>query len=267
MAMRKTCQLGVFACATILLFAPAPASPQSCTDLEDPHPAFKWVGLEPVALFTEYNPWAMAVGSDTPTFALYVDGTVIYRQSDRRSGQYVTAKLSTSQVKDFLQTAGFDDLFDLNGCYSLESATDLPTNVLTVKTSRGFKTIDIYGVIRPIAELPSSSLPPRLRAALRTFLTFRTENTQPWKPQMFEVLIWPFDYARSKLDWPAKFPGISDPNTKKTRQGFRLYLPIADLDQYQSFVAKLKPTQAVLIDGKKWTLSARLPFPHEGAPI
>jgi hypothetical protein len=45
-----------------------------------------------------------------------------------------------------------------------------------------------------------------------------------------------------------------------------LFLPYSEVPQYKAFVSKLKPTTAVLLDGKKWAISERLPFPHEGKP-
>jgi len=45
-----------------------------------------------------------------------------------------------------------------------------------------------------------------------------------------------------------------------------LFLPFSELKRYEAFVSKLKPTTAVLLDGKKWAISQRFPFPHEGKP-
>jgi hypothetical protein len=45
-----------------------------------------------------------------------------------------------------------------------------------------------------------------------------------------------------------------------------LFLPYSEFDHYEVFVSRLKPTTAVLLDGKKWAISQRLPFPHEGKP-
>ena len=216
-------------------------------------------------LLTEYNPWAMAVGSDTPTFALYADGAVIYWHGDRRSGQYLTARFPSSQVAQLLSAARPNDAEGFKACYSIEEDTDQPTNVLIVKTGQGYKTIEVYGAIRNLGNLPPSSLPTGLQTAFHTLLAFDTAESRTWQPPYFEVIIWPFTYAKSSAKWPANFPGLSDKNTQATRTGFQLYLPIADLNLYEAFVGKMKPTQAILLDGRKWTASARFPFPHEAA--
>jgi len=258
--MSALCLAGLLLCFTPL------ARSQECSDYGSGHAAFKWTGTEPLALLTEYNPWAMVVGSDSPTFALYVDGTVIYWQGDNRSGKYVTAHLSGSQISDLLKATRLDKLDQFKTCYSIFDGTDAPTNVLVVKTSSGFKSIEVYGQIRDMDKVPDTKIPTDLRAALQKLLTFAVEDATPWQPRYFQVILWPFTYAKSNASWPSNFPGISDQNTQSRRDGYWLFLPIADLSQYQSFVAKLQPTQAVLLDGRKWAISSRLPFPHEGMP-
>jgi hypothetical protein len=153
----------------------------------------------------------------------------------------------------------------LKNCYSIFDGTDAPTNVLVLKTSRGFKSIEVYGMIRHMENVSDTSLPADLQTAFRTFLAFNAEQSTPWRPPYFEVIIWPFTYAKSSVRWPSSFPGISDQNTRRTRSDYRLFLPIAELGQYDRFIAKITPKQAVLLDGRKWTVSARFPFPHEGA--
>ena len=262
---RNLLHLSVLGLTSLLLWITLSAQAQDCSDQATAHPAFKWTGAEPLVLLTEYNPWAMAIGSDTPTFALYADGTVIYWHGDRRSGHYVAAHLPSSQVAQLFDTARLNNIEGFKACYSIEDVTDQPTNVLVVKTEQGYKTIEVYGVIRNMENLPPSRLPTELQTAFRTLLAFDTAESHAWQPPYFEVIIWPFTYAKSSVRWPASFPGVADKNTQATRSGFRLYLPIADLDQYKAFVRKIKPTQAVLLDGRKWTVSARFPFPHEGA--
>jgi hypothetical protein len=255
----------VLGLASLLLWLTLSAKAQDCSDQATAHPAFKWTGTEPLVLLTEYNPWAMAIGSDTPTFALYADRTVIYWQGDRKSGEYVTAHLTLAQVSRWREAAHLDKFDQFKSCYSIFDGSDAPTNVLVVKTLQGFKSIEVYGTIRHLENMPERSLPADLQTAFKMLLGFSAEQATPWQPPYFEVIIWPFTYAKSTARWPSSFPGISDKNTHRTRNGYRLFLPITELDQYKAFIATIKPTQAVLLDARKWAVSARFPFPHEGA--
>jgi hypothetical protein len=239
---------------------------QNCTDLAWAHRKFNWSGTQPLLLLTEYNPWAMVVGSDSPTFALYADGTAIYWEGSGRSGKYLTATLATSEVEQLLKSAHLDRANDFESCYSIEDGTDAPTNVLVVKTEAGYKTIDVYGIIRHSDKIPPSRMPADLQVAFRTLLSFNHPDAHEWKPAYIEVMMWPFSYAKSSVRWPAEFPGISDKNTRHSPRGLELFVPYPELDHYEAFVSRLKPTTAVLMDGKKWAISQRLPFPHEGKP-
>ncbi|NYF51351.1 hypothetical protein [Tunturiibacter gelidoferens] len=224
----------------------------------------QWKGLQPIVLLTEYNPWAMAIGSDSPSFALYVDGTVIYWQGNRRSGHYVSGHLSKIEIENLLSLSHLDHASEFNDCYSIVDATDMPTNVLVVNAANGFKTVSVYGPLRQsIPDLLTRKLPSDLQTAFETLFAFRVSDPKPWQPPFFEVIIWPFAYAKSSANWPADLPTVRDARSVQTKHGYNLFVPIAKLAEYETFVAKLRPTQAVEIDGKKWTTSARFPFPHE----
>ncbi len=242
------------------------AEAQGCTDLESVHPPFKWAGTQPLVLLTEYNPWAMVIGSDSPTFALYADGKVVYWAGERRSGEYTTAALTPSEISGLLKAARLDKPESFGNCYILADYTDAPTNVLVIKTETGYKTIDVYGVIRHSENIPPARMPIDLQEAFRVLLGYSAPNAQEWKPPYLEVMMWPFSYARSSVPWPAEFPGVGDKNTRNSTRGLELFLPWSEFDHYKTFVSKLKPTTAVLLGGKKWAISERIPFPHEGKP-
>ena len=249
----------------VLIFSPLNHA-QSCTDLASAHPAFKWTGSQPLVLLTEYNPWAMVIGSDSPTFALYTDGTVIYRNGEGRSGRYVTARLASTEMEELRKSAHLDDVDGFRSCYAIENYTDAPTNVLVVKTAAGYKTIEVYGVIRHMENISPDRMPTSLQETFRVLLAFTDPNAHIWNPPYLEVMMWPFSYAKSSLPWPANFPGTHDKSTRQSTHGLELFLPFSEFNQYKAFVSKLKPTTAVLLDGKKWAISQRLPFPHEGKP-
>ncbi|MBB5316418.1 hypothetical protein [Tunturibacter empetritectus] len=224
----------------------------------------RWKGLQPIVLLTEYNPWAMAICSDSPSFALYVDGTVIYWQGDQRSGHYVSGHLSKIEIENLLSLSHLDHASEFNDWYSIVDATDMPTNVLVVNTANGFKTVSVYGPLRhSIPDLPIRKLPSDLQTAFETLFAFRVSDPKTWQPPFFEVIIWPFAYAKSSTKWPADLPTVRDARSVQTKDGYNLFIPIAKLAEYKTFVAKLQPKQAVEINGKKWTTSARFPFPHE----
>jgi hypothetical protein len=239
---------------------------QTPNDLGLPTKPLHWKGLQPIILFTEYNPWAMLVGGDTPSVALYVDGTVIFWQGDRRSGRYMTAHLTPAQTKNFFSPLTVQDIASFHSDYSLTQTTDQTTNKLVVLTSQGYKTISVYGDLRDgyHHEAGSDDLPAGLQSIFSELVNYSVPDAKPWMPDFLEVVIWPFEYARGKpVNWPATWPDLSDPKTVRRGNSYSIYLPVSRLEEFRTFSKRIGPKQAVLIDKKKWTLLARYPFPHE----
>ena len=115
-------------------------------------------------------------------------------------------------------------------------------------------------------DIPADRMPSNLQEAFRELLAFSHPNALEWKPPYLEVMMWPFSYAKSSVSWPVEFPGIADKNMRRSPRGLELFLPYSKFDGYKVFMSKLKPMAAVRLDGKKWAISERIPFPHEGKP-
>jgi hypothetical protein len=220
-------------------------------------------GFQPLVMLTEFNPWAMVVGSDSPSFVLYENGTVIYLKGKG----YVSVRLPQADVEVFVRGLARDTLARLKDSYTISEATDQPTTVLSFRTDDGsYKKISVYGSIQSLKTAPTEvhPLPDELARALRQVLTYDNANSSDWMPEYIEVMIWPFEYAKGKAaDWPTKWPGLSDPKTVKRKDMYSIFLPESQYEELKKFMAQLKPTQAVRIDSKKWAVSARFPFPHE----
>jgi hypothetical protein len=145
-------------------------------------------GSQPLVMLTEFDPWAMVVGSDSPAFVLYENGTVIYL----RESTYVSAKLSPSEVESFVSGLGRDSLTQLKDSYTLRVYTDQPTNVFVIRTDgRNYKKISIYGSIRSLKTESREGipLPDELIRALRRVLRYDNANASTWRPEYIEVMI------------------------------------------------------------------------------
>jgi len=219
---------------------------------------------EPLVMLTEFNPWAMVVGSDTPSFVLYSDGTVIFWSKAENAGRYLTTKLSVSEVDGLVGGLRPRELAHLADSYSVDEGTDAPTNVLVIHTEDApSKKISVYGSIRLITD-NQVALPESLKADLIRLDSYSNPSAVVWTPERVEVIVWPFDYARgTSLKWPSDWPGINSSTTVKRKQTYSIFLPYADWPKLQKLLASRKQTEAVLIDGKKWAYSVGFPFPHE----
>jgi hypothetical protein len=246
---------GNLATWTLLALSLTPiARGQNCDEYVSNHPALRWENLQPLVLLREYGEFG---DSDRITFVLYVDGTVIYWQGNVQTGKYQTTKLSSAQLSQFIEDAHFDNIETFKECYAISHGLDAPSSSLFVKTSQGYKYIFVYGNIQYVKKASQTELPPDLQTAYKALLTFHADGASDWRPPYFEVNIWRYKEAKSWLAWPSDLPNLKDKNTVRdtsgiTTDGYFIYIPISKWDEYESFAKKLKPTQAVLLDGKKW---------------
>src|SRR5580658_6134083 len=82
---------------------------------------------KPLLWYTEYNPWAMFMGADGPTFTLYQSGQVIYWKDKK----YHLVVLSSPDLQDLLEKFQLTDTFFVRSRWiSASDATDQPTYVL-----------------------------------------------------------------------------------------------------------------------------------------
>lgn len=212
----------------------------------------------PVLVLLERNPWMMVIGADSPSFALYEDGTVIYRTA---SG-YRSGKLNPQARAALLQSLDPASLSQAAGGYEASDWTDQPTSFLLFYGSDRPSFVSVYGNMA--SHEVRSRLPPVIATAYDKLHDFTLPGATPWLPDKLEVMIWPYEYAPDKsIVWPSGWPRLDDPATRKRGTGFSLYLPSADSAALHDFLATEKEKGAVLIGGRKWSVDVRLPFPHE----
>jgi hypothetical protein len=205
------------------------------------------------------DPWNSVIGSDSPFFALYDDGIVIYRQGD----EYRSIRLSAQEHQEILHSVEQATPSSLGGRYQVEAATDAPTNNLLIYTNDEPVFISVYGSLQNSEIL--SCLPANLGSMLSEIMAFRHPEASTWLPDEIEVMLWAFEYAPDEsIIWPDRWPGLDDPQTvQRGDDSYSIFVPAADFDELQVFLASRLPRGAVEINGRKWAADIRFPFPHE----
>jgi hypothetical protein len=218
---------------------------------------------QPRIVLVERNPWLAVIGSDSPTFALYADGLVIFR-GNAGSGQLLSARLSSREYQNLLAQLAPESLLELRDEYSGTEVTDQPTNELYLWIGGKRKSISIYGAVRRDQGVRSET-PPAFLRAFDTITTFTTQ-AQPWLPEQIELLLWPFDQSREvPAPWPDGWPDLSQAR-ERGHDGLRqIFLPAGQYATLRELLGTLRETQAVQLGGRKWFVSFRLPFPREDA--
>jgi hypothetical protein len=234
---------------------------------------------KPLLVVLAQNPWLMVIGSDSPTFALYDDGTVIYLREKPTQEKPFHSRMVSDPKKKADELLSFD-VGKVKEFYELTAWTDQVTTVIWTPT----KKIMIYGDWRKphavgrvsdprLKEADDrgrkmfESLPTEIRDALLRIDRERSVAGTPWFPATIEVMLWPYEYAPgASIIWPKDWPALSAKNTQKRgKDSFSVFLPSEKLPELRTFLATRNPKGAVLIDGKKMAESHRFPFPGEEA--
>jgi hypothetical protein len=253
--------IGIISIASVIAFTRRPSvNPVVESQVNEKAP-------KPLFVLIEYNPWAMVIGADTPTLALYDDGTVIYWRKEGRGGKYVSAKLADSEVSQVLEKVNPQTFTSLESRYEPAGGiSDAPETVMVLRKKDGtHKGVYVYGSIRRADDGSYPRGVPNLVADIFHFATtYDNPKATEWLPDYIEVIVWPYEYAPDKdLVWPKGWPDLSDPRTVKNGDGYSIYLEKARFEELKAFLAKRRERQAVRISGKKWAIDARLPFPNE----
>lgn len=204
------------------------------------------------------DPWAMVMGADSPAFALYDDGTVLYR-----NGQgYQSVRLDAAERQALWRQIDPQALSRAAGAYRTVAMTDQPTTYLLIYGNERPAFLSVYGVLKD--EDVRSKLPAALVAAIDRLAGFASPKAVAWLPKDIEVMIWPYEYApEQSVRWPSEWPTWRSRGSDKSGDGYLLHLPSAALPKLKALLARRTEKAAVEIAGRKWSVAYRIPFPHE----
>jgi hypothetical protein len=250
-------------------------------------------------LYYERDPDALVLSAESPTFALYDDGTVIYQARPSAFGQLLASQNSL-ESKNKAQTANkiiaptqtpfrsvrikenerkewlnrMSSLGDLGERYDApELSCHASVFTLLVNTPDVQKEFVVRG--------SHLRAPAKLALVLKLMSSFRHQKSEPWVPERIEVMLWPFEHARlPSIEWPSGWPDCTDskyslntgPNLLSDyapgpeSDCYSIFLPMTYLEELQELKAK-SGLAAVLVSGKKCSLEYRFPFPHERTEV
>lgn len=229
-------------------------------------------GPKPIAVLIQTDPWAMVMGADTPIFALYENGDLIYLKESSGDGpKYFKKTLTANELKAArAKLLSFGDFQNIKHRYELSRVTDQPeTKIFLAVDGKTLATV-IYGLSikkgiptkTPIAE--SSPLPDSIKKLYAYIIGPDVTGASRWTPTYIEAMIWGYDYAPDEsIHWPKEWPGLKSSHAISRGSSYSIFLPGSDHSKLSAFLSTRKEKGAVEIDGKKWAVSVRHTFPNE----
>lgn len=224
----------------------------------------------PLAVLVRNDVWYPTV--DRPLFILYDDGRVIYPlRRDREYGvpiTYQTARIGGSTSPErLLRALGIrPDFFQSRPWDNLILATDQPTVTLFVR--QGDSVVTVSGGEERPGKL-SPPVPAPFRRVFDRLVHFSAPDAEPWEPSQIQVVFWGFEHSLdTPLDWPRGWPGPGSPAAVRVDdplvgEKWTVSLPYERAPRLNALLEAQRETQAILIGGRKWSVSYRWIFPGE----
>ncbi len=240
-----------------------PTTTPTPTPTPIPHPQFKLEGPRPLIIWLENDPWRMVIGSDSPAFALYEDGQVIFLREDEFGDiGYVSTQLSTTELDQFLDQLAIDpEFFKLDLSYEVSDWTDQPSHTLLIHKDHQFQRVQVYGDLRGDAEAQARTPRPFLEL-VQQLSTYDHPQAVAWTPDEIEIMVWPYDVSDA-FAWPEGWPDLEHPNTwHRGDHSYSIYLNMSQFEQLWEIVEEESPS-AFLINDRTWTYGYRYPFLNE----
>lgn len=216
---------------------------------------------EPILVLIEQNPWKMVIGSDTPTFALYENGQIIYKQKIDEKIHLLTVKLTNLEKNELLEDIIDFNIFNEDNFIVARRATDQPTNIFILTNSDSTKTIRVYGDLE--SKKIQRTIPKTIARLYKRLSKYQHKESFKWSPDNIEVMVW--DYSHSTeipKKWPKEWPDLNNSSTIDREGMYSIYLDKNDLPKLKEFISELKRNQAIEINGLKMSISYRMPFPN-----
>lgn len=217
---------------------------------------------KPLIVLIETDPWAMVIGSDVPSFALYENGQIIYQKVENKRLKIYEVSISKTELQNVIKALGINDgVYKLPNNVDASFKTDQPSNELILNFD-STKVISVYG--RLDGDSAARIKTPELFLTIYDNIRkFKSDSAKEWLPDKIEVMFWDYNYAPKKRPWIKGFPDLNSPATvKRGNDMYSVYIDKKDYSAFKKFYLSMGEKQAVEINGRKMAISYRLPFPN-----
>lgn len=219
---------------------------------------------QPILVLIETNPWLMVIGSDVPTFALYENGQIIYKKVVGKKWKYFEVKNDREKTQKIIESFGItDSLMKQQDYIEASGWTDQPTNILLLNFDT-LRQLSVYGELQDLKNEARQKTPKNFLSVYDNILKFEDDKAVEWLPDSFEVMATEYTHAPEKsLMWNKDWNDIKSVSTvKRSDDLYSIYLNKKHYQAFVGFLRSIKEKQAVEINGKKYSLTYRLPFPN-----
>ena len=138
----------------------------------------------------------------------------------------------------------------------------MPTNYLML-VSDTVRMKTVYGDLQQ-DETSRARTPEAFLSVYDQLVNYRNDQAEKWLPDTVEVMLTRFDHSAEKpVAWPEGWPDLNDKTTVSINPNlYSVYIPKSEFDNLLKLLSSLSYRRAVEINGRKFSVTYRLPFPN-----
>jgi len=219
---------------------------------------------QPIVVLIETDPWLMIIGSDVPTFALYENGQIIFTRVIKKKWKYFQVSNDRETTQKIIKSFGItDSLMNQPDYIEVSSWTDQPTNIMLLNFDT-LREISVYGNLDEKRSESRKQTPKDFLTVYDNIKKFKDKNAKEWLPENIEIMLTDYSHSPEKpKEWPENWPNLESESTvKRSESLYSLFLQKEHFDDFIKLISDLKEKQAVEINGKKFSVAYRLPYPN-----
>jgi hypothetical protein len=219
---------------------------------------------QPIVVLIETDPWLMVIGSDVPTFSLYENGQIIYKKIVKKKWKYFEVSNDRETTQKIIKSFGItDSLMKQPDFIEASNWTDQPTNIILLNFDT-IRQISVYGNIENKKSEARRDTPKDFLTVYDNIKKFEDKNAKEWLPEYVEIMLTDYSHSLEKpKQWPENWPNLESESTvQRSESLYSLYLPKVNFEDFINLISNLNEKQAVEINGKKFSISYRFPFPN-----
>jgi len=220
---------------------------------------------DPQIVLIETDPWLMVIGSDVPTFTLYENGQIIYKKVVDKKLKYFEVQNDPETIQKIIKSFDItDNLIKQEDYTEASTSTDQPTNILILNFFGAVKEISVYGNLRDPKNETRQKTPKDFLTVYDNIIKYENSTAKEWLPDTFEVMATKYSYSpETPLKWNKDWNDINSSTTvKRSDDLYSIYLDKKYFQEFIKLLRSMKEKQAVEINGEKYSLTYRLPFPN-----
>jgi len=219
----------------------------------------------PIIVLYEANHWTFYPHSESPVFALYDDGTVIY-STKKESGfnlKYAFEVLDSASFFRLINDLNYSEVLSKEEYNNtLVNYTSQPQNYFYIFEGNTRQAYYYYGSLRKDSK-SRKKVSKKVRELFDKLAYYESDSTKEWRPELYELMV-QTRKGNEGVVWSDSLPDFNSTTTIMRDSSFySLFLSSDEFKIYEELNKRKSKDDSFVINGRECFIIVRYPFPKE----